>query len=371
MPSQAGGVARVRRVTDESTKGARWNFRRGVASTRLLIQLAEELGMSHGELVEGLPLGPDVLDDPRGEVEATTELAVIERMVARLGHVPGLGLIAGSRYRLTTYGIWGYALISSPTLRSAADMALRYLHLTFAFTDITMEEADGFATFTLGDDEVPPHLRRFLVERDAAGIQQITNDLFHRTVHALQSLSFRWPEPADVSAYEAVFGVRPRFGQALNRSRLPSAMLDLPLPQAHPATARLCEELCRQLLDERQERSGVSARVRARLLQMPGHLPSMEQIAQEWGMTSRTLRRHLLQEGVTFRELLDEVRVALACEMIGRANMGQREVADRLGFNDSSAFIQAFRRWKGVTPSEFRRGLGMPVRAGGRPRRRL
>jgi AraC-like DNA-binding protein len=351
-------------VTDESTHGARWNFRRGVASTRLLIQLAEELGMSHGELVGGLPLGPDVLDDPRGEVEAITELTVIERMVARLGHVPGLGLIAGSRYRLTTYGIWGYALISSPNLRSAAHMALRYLNLTFAFTDITLDEADGVATFTLGDDEVPAHLRRFVVERDAAGIQQITNDLFHRPVHALQSLSFRWPEPADVSAYEAVFGIRPRFNQSVNRSRLPSAMLDLPLPQAHPATATLCEQLCRQLLSERNDRPGVSARVRSRLMQTPGRMPSMEHIAAEWGMTSRTLRRHLVQEGVTFRELLDEVRVALACEMIGRANMGHREVADRLGFNDSSAFIQAFRRWKGVTPSEFRRTLGLPARGG-------
>ena len=351
-------------VTDGSIHGARWNFRRGVASTRLLIQLAEELGMSHGELVEGLDLGPDVLDDPRGEVDATTELAVIERMVLRLGHVPGLGLIAGSRYRLTTYGIWGYALISSPTLRSAAHMALRYLNLTFAFTDITLEEADGMATFTLGDDDVPAPLRRFVVERDAAGIQQITNDLFHRPVHALQSLSFRWPEPADVAAYEAVFGIRPRFSQSVNRSRLSSALLDLPLPQAHPATAALCEQLCRQLLDERNESPGVSARVRARLMQTPGRLPSMEHIAAEWGMTSRTLRRHLLQEGMTFRELLDEVRVALACEMIGRANMGHREVADRLGFNDSSAFIQAFRRWKGVTPSEFRRAMGLPSRGG-------
>ena len=64
-------------------------------------------------------LTPSDLEDLKGEIEASDELAVIVNLIRLLPNVPGLGLEAGSRYRLTTYGIWGYALISSPTLHTA------------------------------------------------------------------------------------------------------------------------------------------------------------------------------------------------------------------------------------------------------------
>ena len=61
---------------------------------------------------------------------------MIANLLRALGDPPGLGLEAGIRYHLTTYGIWGFAMISSPTWRSAIDIGLRYLDLTFAFTRI-------------------------------------------------------------------------------------------------------------------------------------------------------------------------------------------------------------------------------------------
>lgn len=343
---------------------ARWDFRRGVGSIRLMVELAAELGADARALLDGLPVSQAQLDDPKAEVDAEVELAVIERIVAALGHVPGLGLMAGSRYRLTTYGIWGYALVSSPDLRSAAQLALRYLNLTFAFTHITLEEKQGLGALTLDDADVPAHVRQFVVERDAMAIVMISRDLLQTQANGLLSLSFQWPEPPHADLYAQHLGIRPGFGAPSHVGVLPSAMLDLPLPQANRLTAQMCEQMCRDLLDQRRHASGATARVRLRLLQTPGRLPTMDQIAQEWGITSRTLRRHLIQEGVTFRELLDEVRVFLACGLIETANLGPRDIAERLGFNDTSAFIQAFRRWKGMTPSQFRRLQGLPSRSG-------
>jgi AraC-like DNA-binding protein len=85
----------------------------------------------------------------------------------------------------------------------------------------------------------------------------------------------------------------------------------------------------------------------------------MEQIAAEMRITSRTLRRHLTAEGVTFRALLEEVRSTMATELMTTASLTHEEIADRLGYADVTTFIEAFRRWKGMPPSEFRRSKGL------------
>ena len=85
----------------------------------------------------------DQLGDKSVETTAEQELTVIGNLLDAVDDADGLGLQAGARYHLTTYGIWGFTLISSPTLRSAIDVGLHYLDLTFTFTRIDMHDSDG------------------------------------------------------------------------------------------------------------------------------------------------------------------------------------------------------------------------------------
>lgn len=349
------------RPLGEAHAHASWNFPRSTAGVCLLVQLARDHGLDTASVLDGTGLSQALLDDPKGEVPATAELALIERLVQRLPHVPGLGLQAATRYRLTTYGIWGYALVSSPNLRSAAQLALRYLNLTHAFTHITMEERDGQATFTLHDLEVPATVRRFVVERDAAAILTLQKDLFHAHI-PLQEVRFKGPPPPHAALVAEHFGVQPRYHASAHQAVFRASVLDMPLPQANEHTAALCEDMCRELLQQRQARSGVAAKVRNRLLQSPAQMPDMVAVADELCVTPRTLRRHLLAEGTTFRDLVDEVRHTLATELMSTAESPDKEIAQLLGFHDLSAFIQAFRRWRGVTPSAYRQQLGQPAR---------
>ena len=54
-----------------------------------------------------------------------------------------------------------------------------------------------------------------------------------------------------------------------------------------------------------------------------------------------------------------------------RARLTHAEIAERLGYADVTTFIEAFRRWKGVPPSEFRRSLGLPSQSSRMARRRF
>ena len=87
---------------------------------------------------------------------------------------------------------------------------------------------------------------------------------------------------------------------------------------------------------------------------MDGTPPTLERTAHALGMSPRTLRRRLADEGTTFSNLLAEVRRDLAQRYLGDRALSIAEVAFILGFSEASAFHRAFRRWTNTTPRQFR-----------------
>jgi len=343
-----------------------------MATARVLSQL----GLDHGVPIEHSLRHTGItraqLDDPKGEIEALQEVQLIRNLIHDLPHVPTLGLQAGTRYHLTTYGLWGYAVLSSPTLGDALSMASRMINQTFSLCVNQVAHVDGTVVSSFMADHLPPDVRQFVLDRDRAAAVTLQREVLGQPMPYL-ALNMSRPEPAPevVQAYTSLFGVRPAFGQRADNGVFSPEIMSQRLPQADGHTAALCEKICRQLVEARQVRQGTSAQVRDRLLRTPGHIPDMEVIAAEMAITSRTLRRHLTAEGVTFRALLEEVRTTLAEELMRTASMTHGEIAERLGYADVTTFIEAFRRWKGMAPTAFRRANGLTNTGMRSPRRRF
>ena len=322
-------------------------------SVQLLTQFGRDHGLSIEQCLADTRLNWRLLAEPGAEVEAQQELQLIRNLVRHLGHIPGIGLQAGLRYRLSSYGIWGFALLSSPNYRSAIQLGLRYLDLTCVFHRIQFEEQGREAILTYDDREVPDDLKLFVLERDIAGALSMQRDLTN-SVLPLFSAQFRVPQPADTSPYQALLGITPLFGAAENRVAFARALLDLPLPGANSSVARQCEQECQALVARQRACDGLAGRVRDGFLAKPGQVPDMEMIAAELHMTSRTLRRRLEAEGTSFRQLQDEVRQVLAEELLSATSLNMEEIAERLGYGDVSNFLRAFKRWKGQSPGSYR-----------------
>lgn len=77
-------------------------------------------------------------------------------------------------------------------------------------------------------------------------------------------------------------------------------------------------------------------------------------MAAHLGTTPRTLRRALDAEGTTFEEIRDRVRFAMARELLDLTGLQAAHIALTLDFATPSAFVRAFRRWTGCTPSVWR-----------------
>src|SRR5512139_2876741 len=101
---------------------------RSVASAALLCNVGVERGVPLEQLLRGTGLTPKLLGDPTAEVEAAQEARIARNLLGACP-APGLGLQAGIRYHLSMYGIWGFALISSPTVGAAIDLGLRYFDM--------------------------------------------------------------------------------------------------------------------------------------------------------------------------------------------------------------------------------------------------
>ncbi|WP_410616299.1 AraC family transcriptional regulator [Amycolatopsis sp. lyj-109] len=328
-----------------------WDFPRGTASIELMTRFAAERGLAAGRLLAATTLTPELLADPAVQIDARQELAVV-RALAGLDGSDAAALELGRRYRVTTFGIFGFACISSPTLRDAMLFALRYFDLSFAFCIPHVVLGADRLTLELDDSRVPADVARFLVLRDLAAIFAVMRDLLPEI--ALDELTFRH-ETATPEEYRAAFGVLPRFGADACRATLDPALLSRPLPQANDQTVALCAAQCETLVARRRQRSGIAQLVRERLVRLGGVDAGMDEIARQLTLSTRTLRRRLTEAGTSYRALVDEVRQALAEELLDTGVLSVEDVAYRLGYAEASSFIHAFKRWTGMTPAAFAR----------------
>ncbi|RGP54133.1 AraC family transcriptional regulator [Pseudomonas abyssi] len=331
-----------------------WPRLRNIGSVQLLTQLGTELGLTVPQCLQGTGLDVMALADGQAKVEAAQELQVVSNLLAGLPGQPLLGLLAGRRYQLSRYGIWGYALLSSASLGEALEMGLRYLDLTFAFCRIHAREDASGRWLVIDDRWIEPSLRRFLLLRDSAATARIQRELTGlRQPFKSVRLTLPAPPDAQLNAYTEAYGCTPQFDAAETMLELDPALLARGLPGDNPAIRQACEQQCHQLLQRYRARDGLAGRVRELLLDGGATLPDMPTVAARLHLTERTLRRRLDGERTSFRQLQEETREALAEELLRVPGLSLEEVAQRLGYGEVSNFVHAFRRWKGMTPRQF------------------
>lgn len=334
---------------------ASWDFRRGPAAARILVELGADHGVPARQCLAGTGLTPALLADPDTLVEAGQELAIARHLVTQLGDPPGLGVQAGQRYTIGSLGVWGFALLTSPDVGELLRVGTHYASLSFAFIRPRMADEGREARVVFDDAEIPADVRAFFVERELAKLATLLPVTLGRGA-GVARFATALPAPR-LRALRAAFPDVAFYAAGEHYIAVPRARLHDPLPQADPTTARALEQECAALLDRRRTLSGVSARVRALLLTRPQELGDMRQVAADLHVDERTLRRRLAAEGTTFKALSDEIREALATELLSAGGLTLEQVAGRLGYHDAAGFSRAFRRWTGTTPGAYRRSM--------------
>ena len=90
-------------------------------------------------------------------------------------------------------------------------------------------------------------------------------------------------------------------------------------------------------------------------LLLSGYPTTVNLAAEMSGVSVRTLQRQLSQHNLSYSRLMDKVRYRLAVSWLNNPDIQLIEIAYALGFTDPANFTHAFRRWTGMTPSQFRK----------------
>ncbi len=140
----------------------------------------------------------------------------------------------------------------------------------------------------------------------------------------------------------------PHAGFTLGKTDLARPLEDAPL--THEA---LVHYLDSTLLPDRTGHVRVVRELVQQLL--PRGTPTVERVADLLGLHQRVLQRRLVAEGVSFTELVDDVRRDTAERLLTETELPLGLVTRRLGYAEQSALSRACRRWFGTAPTAVRR----------------
>jgi AraC-like DNA-binding protein len=132
-------------------------------------------------------------------------------------------------------------------------------------------------------------------------------------------------------------------------------VLDRPCPNGNAITYELCKSLCRQLLDQEAETMpDLPQLVRSLCLESETGIPHANDVADQLGMSLRTLHRKLAGSGFTFLDIANDVRRRRAIQLLENTSLSMEQVAERTGFSDAASFRRSFRKWTGQAPKAYR-----------------
>ncbi|WP_329637263.1 AraC family transcriptional regulator [Phenylobacterium sp.] len=305
--------------------------------------------------------------DPATRV-SLTQVIICLRNAVRLSSDPMFAYRIGLHFHMSTYGMYGFAMLSSMDFRQTMRFAERYHQLAAPLVDMAFTEEDGLGIWTLEPKSHP--------QMDASLYRQVVEMYFgiHTSLHrdimgpefAPSELRVIFEAPSDPNAYAGVLGAPVRFRQPQNQLRFDARRLDHRPSLGNALTYAAVLEVCDRFVDELQRRAGIVGTVRHLLLTNLMRNLSLEDVARDLGTSVRTLRRRLADEGASYRQLTDELRRDVAINYLRETDMTVEDIAYALGFSDAANFRQAFRRWTSATPQQFRAarsGAGEVARA--------
>jgi AraC-like DNA-binding protein len=275
---------------------------------------------------------------------------------ARLSRNPRFAYQTGLRFHVSTFGMYGFAILSSTSFRQTIHCAVKYHELATPLAELSFKEEGDRAEWTIvpiPHPRVDASLYKFLVE-----LQFGIHASLHRDVmgpsFAARELHVTYSPPSDDQTYPATFGCPVFFNQPENKFVFDASWLDRAPTLGNEITYLEILKLCDELMEDLQLRVGLAGKVRELLLVNLMRPTGFDAIANHLHMTTRTLRRKLREEHTSFRKLVDELRMHVAIKYLRDTHLTIEDIAFALGFSDAANFRHAFRRWTSVAPLEFR-----------------
>lgn len=321
--------------------------------SRLAYRHARAAGVDLEAQLQEAGLTREQIENPRAPIKVRDQIKFLN-LVATAMDDDFLGFRLAQACDLREIGLLYYVLASSEILIDALQRAVRYS--TIVNEGVSQTCIDGkYVGLSFNYLGVSRHPDRHQIEFWITALIRICRQLTgFRVVPERVRLVHHRTAKADLAE---IFGDNIEFGAPVDDVVFPQSIRNSRVVSADPYLNNLLISYCEEALTHRKRKRGSfqSAVENAIAPLLPHGKATVTDVARQLGLSQRTFARRLSTEGITFSELLEDLRSNLASRYLVEGDMGVSEVAWLLGYREVGSFSHAFRRWTGKTPREVLR----------------
>ena len=319
-----------------------------------LLDAIKAAGANPDQILSLLGLDRAALSRADGSIACSTFARLLEE-AARATSDPYFGLHFGERFNPKNNGPLVYVVLNAPTIAAGFETAARYLHVhnQGATASFNIEGDRVYLRYLLADPEIESPR-----QQNEYGMAVVLNTLrlMAGSDWVPQEVHFVHEAGAKIAEHQRVFGSPVLFGCAANSFVVEREFFERQVPAADQRLYRILKQYLERVLNEIPREPDLLAAVRKTIGEsMRDGDPKLTRVAKKIAMSPRTLQRQLKEQGVDFKQLMDDTRKRFALNYLRDRRNTLTEIAFLLGYSELSAFNRAFRRWTGSTPLDYRR----------------
>ena len=326
----------------------------GLASCNLILwRVVASYGHDPQAIFNQAGLDPELMNNPW----ARYPLHKTDRLWDEANRIiddPCFGLKFTKYWHPTYFGVLGYAMLESKTIRDSLQRLQRFHKVLFSDGFVTLEEQKDEQTFrVMMTDEDTIQDKTSSEDSGMALLLMICRTNYVSQLNPVY-VNLKHPEPCCIEQYHDFFQCPVNFSAMESSIAFPLDVVDRLLPAIDEQLLQIKDQL---LMRQSEDLAKDNFIMKIRKI-ISEHLASgnvtIKMIADEMHISSRTIQRMLNKENTTFAALLDEVRISLAKQFLSDVRTDLTEIAFLLGFSELSTFSRAFKRLTGQSPSQYR-----------------
>lgn len=304
----------------------------------------------------GVPLA--LIQDQNHKLPLQTLMELIQRAARELGD-EGFGLRLGDAMQPEDFGPVVRYMLCAPDLRALLLRSMRAVSYLQSGTEFTLQIHQGLVRWGYRVTEPISFGRRHHADHVIKPMLVALRRYLSPAWRPIR-MEVEYDRPRTWRHLEREFGVPVIFGTGNNAIVFKSRLLNRAVLKPTPLKQIVTFRDLRQLISERPPQTYAEAAREVIKLRLLDSVVDIDGTAKLLRVRKRTLQRQLAEENLNYRELVEQMRMERAFDLIRETSQPITSIAHSLGYRDIVSFTHAFRRWTGSSPSQYRRSTPKP-----------
>jgi AraC-like DNA-binding protein len=305
-------------------------------------------------LLKSAGLSERDVDNRQRRISALAQGKLLEAAADALAD-SALGLHLAKQTNPREAGLLYYVASAAKNLGEALALFERYFRIVNEAVRLKLRRASKGLVVEISFVGVPRHQVQQNADFGIAIILRALREVVGRNIRPTK-VAFAVVCHSDRREFERFYGCPVAFGAPSDQLIFSNETLALPLITEDRYLLETLGPICEAAARERDTPKGTLRTIVENELErlLPHGKMQKRIVAKTLGLSARTLSRRLADEGTTYEEVVDQLRRSLALRYLTEPTLSLSQISWLLGYEGSTSFNHAFRRWTGRSPSAMR-----------------